>query len=330
MKQQTIDFARAEQLDLLSRAQLEAGLPQDSKSRANVRGSTLRLVLRAIDDFGRGGTAWPSQKTLAERTGLSDRQVKRAIAALKAMSVLCVECHPNPYGGRSNHYAIVWSELALLVNTSAPVPNKRRKAHQNTHPNLQDIMARSPKSDRDTVSIDGDMVSSDGDMVSIGGDKVSPKSYLNAINVLTAPKAIGGGGGDFCSEGQKTLEDELLSVGVRCVRRVQEEAKARKLSETDLLGIVSEFRANKAKFRSAGAILERIRSGGWPAELEQPEQVAARANASDAKKRREEIESIRYRIISAGRKAKAPDEAITAKLRAALDHFGFQGEPEWA
>jgi len=89
-QQLTIDFARAEQLDLLSRARLESSYAGDRPETNRVRAATLRLLLRTIDDFGRGGVAWPSIETIAQRSSISVRQVKRGLAVFKSLSVLCM------------------------------------------------------------------------------------------------------------------------------------------------------------------------------------------------------------------------------------------------
>ena len=104
MAQLTIDFERAEQLGMVARWECP-----------RVRGvspAACKAVLRAIDGFGRGREAWPSERTLAQVAGVSERTVKRAIRHLVNLSVLISE-RRGPH--TLNHYRIVWTELALLV-----------------------------------------------------------------------------------------------------------------------------------------------------------------------------------------------------------------------
>jgi AraC-like DNA-binding protein len=102
--QQQFDWTRAEQLGLLERAVLPR--------RPGVSSAALKSVLKAIDGFGRGREAWPSEATLAQCCGFSERTVRRALAALVELSLLIVQRH----GGLTlNHYRVVWTELALLA-----------------------------------------------------------------------------------------------------------------------------------------------------------------------------------------------------------------------
>lgn len=85
-------------------------------------------VLRVIDDHGQG--CWPSQKTIAREAGCKRRSAQAAIKALAAKSLICVE-RKQPKGRTdrltANHYTIVWSEVASLVdrqrkNNATPAP----------------------------------------------------------------------------------------------------------------------------------------------------------------------------------------------------------------
>jgi hypothetical protein len=108
MKQQSIDFTRGEQLALI------AGAKIPTPSGRGVSPSSVKFVLRTIDDFARGGKCWASQETIASRTDMSDRTVRRALGILEDLSLICVERYRGHDGKSRNHYTIVWSELALL------------------------------------------------------------------------------------------------------------------------------------------------------------------------------------------------------------------------
>ena len=102
--QTEFDFCRAEQLGMIDR--------WEPPGRLGVSSAACKAVLRAIDSFGRGREAWPSEATLAAVAGLSVRTVKRVVRALVDWSLLIVE-RRGPM--TVNHYRIVWSELALLM-----------------------------------------------------------------------------------------------------------------------------------------------------------------------------------------------------------------------
>lgn len=107
-RQLELDFARGEQLAMIRDARF---------AETNVSAPLLKLVLRSIDDHGRGRECWPSQKTLAAETGCSIRQLVRAIAILRDDYGVLI-CQRRRLAGctaaSGNHYRIVWSELALL------------------------------------------------------------------------------------------------------------------------------------------------------------------------------------------------------------------------
>lgn len=71
--------------------------------------TSARLVLLAIAHFEGDQGAWPSQKTLAEMTGLSTRSVRRAIHELAELHELDVIAdNGQGYGARkSNRYFVI-------------------------------------------------------------------------------------------------------------------------------------------------------------------------------------------------------------------------------
>lgn len=147
MKQQTIDFTRGEQLAMIAGAKIPA------PTGRGVSPSSVKFVLRTIDDFARGGLCWASQETIAARTDLSDRTVRRALTILEELSLICVERQRGQDGKSRNHYTIVWSELALLQlprrSASTPEPTGRtRPVGQTNQPDVTsdqpDICADQP------------------------------------------------------------------------------------------------------------------------------------------------------------------------------------------
>jgi len=119
--QQTFDWTRAEQLALVER--------WECPRLRGVSGIAVKAVLRAIDGFGRGREAWPSEATLAQVAGMSVRTVKRAIKALESLSLVTIE-RKGPQ--TVNHYRIVWTELACRApenrRVNCPVEGSERSA----------------------------------------------------------------------------------------------------------------------------------------------------------------------------------------------------------
>ena len=64
------------------------------------------IYLHLSSRVDREGVCWPSQKRLAEESGISERQVQRAVSELKLLGVLevTVEAHAT---GRRNRYRLL-------------------------------------------------------------------------------------------------------------------------------------------------------------------------------------------------------------------------------
>ena len=117
-RQQHLDFTRGEQGELLRKACLPSVVASDG---GKVKDAVLKSVLKSIDYFGRGREAFPTVQTIAADVGYSVRHVKRAIEALEALSLIIKRKKARRTAdGRwatPNHYRIVWTELALLVQS---------------------------------------------------------------------------------------------------------------------------------------------------------------------------------------------------------------------
>lgn len=108
--QQEMDFHRGDQLGML-----EACSPPSVRlsPSVTVKGSTLKLVLRAIDGFARGRACFADQSTIAQRCSLHVATVRRAIRALEGLQVLaCDRRYNQRIQATMNYYSIVWPELA--------------------------------------------------------------------------------------------------------------------------------------------------------------------------------------------------------------------------
>ena len=73
-----------------------------------------RLVILALADYAdeRGGSCWPSVKTICQETLLSERQVQYALRALEQMGEIVVEQKGG--GRRSTKYRLIMAEVQNL------------------------------------------------------------------------------------------------------------------------------------------------------------------------------------------------------------------------
>lgn len=118
---------------------------------------------------------------------------------------------------------------------------------------------------------------------------------------------------------RRQVIDDLDAIKLDRAIAVANEAETRGLSPEDVGEIIYEYNANRSKFRSPGAVADRVRNGCWPAEgVKNGSQIQAvdEARRKDSEKNDRDREL--YLIVNAGRKAKKTDEEIKVDLRAAL------------
>ena len=145
--QRELDFERGAQLRLLRAPLPDSVEIVEGKASRCVLASTMRSVLKEIDDFARDGLCWASAKTIAENLNFNERTVRRATRALESLSLICKTRKWSATAGRVlNHYNIVWSELAVREarfkqqDQTDPVtrpngPNDQTKRTRGTRPN---------------------------------------------------------------------------------------------------------------------------------------------------------------------------------------------------
>ncbi len=115
--QRQIDFPRAEKLAMLDRVRFGRP-PRGTPARCQASEAVCKAVLKVIDGCARfSPTSWPGEDLIAARTGYSARAVRRAVARLQGVGILAVADR----GRMSNLYAIVWTELALMVQRQQAV-----------------------------------------------------------------------------------------------------------------------------------------------------------------------------------------------------------------
>ena len=114
MKQEQLDFTRAEQLGILRR--LPSVLDTDS---GEVSKRSIHAVLRAVDEFANSGTGWcwASTETIASQAIVSERTVRRAMRWLDDAGFVTSKLRGN---GQTKMTKIVWSNLAELVEVPVP------------------------------------------------------------------------------------------------------------------------------------------------------------------------------------------------------------------
>ncbi len=143
-KQLPLDFPRERRRDRGEELAIlrKAVLPSVKTKRGGVSSSTLKAVLRAIDDHSR--VCFASQETLAREVGISVEQCKRAVDALEnTLSLIWKERKTTPRGTPCNHYGIVWEELRLLAPS-------RQRDQSVTRDTLPSVMVRDQSVTRDT------------------------------------------------------------------------------------------------------------------------------------------------------------------------------------
>ncbi len=230
--QREFDFNRASQLSALRDAVLP-GVPQ-------VSAAAMKAALRAIDDFARtDGECFATAETLAVTAGVGLRTVKRALAALESLSLVTCERRKSRYGTTTNHYRIVWSELALL-NGRRPSDQRAMVARAECHGGtLQRAMVSNQRA----------MVSDQRAMVALaechGGTQTvlginRPQPPRETAEVVAAAASVG------------VLEENATAAVTT--------AMARGVTLVELLALVDHYRANASSWRGPGALVAAFRA----------------------------------------------------------------------
>jgi hypothetical protein len=279
--QSEFDFHRGDQLGFLRSVQIADG---DS-----VSGTACKAVLRAIDDFGR--ECFASIPTVAASANVSERVCKRAISRLVKLSLVTRERQRNTFGTVTNHYRIVWSEVECLSRVGRP-PVGDRRTFQGLETNGPSCKTIGPLATDHRAMVADQWATSDrpsghGGLQSERSEKDPP---LSAIGPAAAVSI-------FWSDGERRSALELLSKFVERPRQTLETAINVGISPSELGSIVAEFQANRPLFRSAGAIVDRIRSGSWPVSGVKSIEELAKASEKVAKSKRSfDRDDLRYRI----------------------------------
>lgn len=332
--QQEFDFHRGDQLGLLRAIKIPDG--------DGVSGTAVKAVLRAIDDYGR--ECFASMATLADNANVSDRVVKRAIARLVSLSLITKEKKKNSFGVVTNHYRIVWSEVELFCNrvevelscgrppVDAPVKPQGCQARVSGTAFLGTPVSRSHANTTLTVGPSEESV----------GPLATDHWAIRADRWAISDRPLGHDGTqsersakdpprtDACevvvevfdswSPAEQASAFELLQKFLARPRLGLDAAIEAKVSPQEVGKICAEFQANRALFRSSGAIIDRIRNGSWPvAGVKSIEEIAT-ANESKAFQRRSvDRERIRWQICEEWKRIGKWSSSSNAEIEAEVD-----------
>lgn len=309
--QQQIDFSRAEQLAILRDCQLPKGL--------GVAPSTLKLVLKIMDDYGRGRESFMAIPRLARDCNVGEKQVGRAIAILKERSLLLVELKKSELGTVVNHYRIVWSELMLLrkERTTRSEPSGSDRTFQ---PDRKDICDRAIghfggsdgtfRADRKVIC--------EGQGHPIGEKIERINASKRTLNASNRESAVVIERIEVSEERQwDHLCDELQAEGL--ASSVAREARLQGMPLKQLDAILCDYRANRTRLLGAGALAHRIREGVWPVPgiISAAEKI--RQEDEHLAKRLQQMRDVRFKeIVQTGRRNKLDATTIREQLLAEL------------
>lgn len=312
--QQLFDFQRGDQLGILDKAVIPAEV-------GFVSSMAMKSVLRVINSYcGRNGVAWPSIGKIATEAGCSEQQVMRAIKVLEARNLLLVErCPP-----RSNKYWILWSDLSLLCSgrqlPSAPTAASAVLGHQDPRRELADSTTQF-----DDINQRGntDSLKCHTDSLIVHTDSMIPDP-IRTSKEPPPPGTRARAAADLWSEEEEAAGLVRLQSLVDRPRQTLAAAKQARLGFEELIRICDEFEANRSLFRSGGALVDRIRTGEWPARgVRSLEEIAAAPSMKTAKVF-DRFAAKKY-LLSKG----IQGEELTAKVDAMeLEYQRFHGNGE--
>jgi hypothetical protein len=300
--QLTIDFSRAEQLGFLRDVQFTATAAADG---IRVKPLLLKAILRSIDDHGRGRTCYVNQATLAAEANCSLHQTKRAVAALASLGVLAIVRKQNPAGTVCNHYTIVWSELAVrcqLATSHRPPADKQPVIHTD-------------QSSLEGTSLDPDQSSFPADRSSFLSDQSSFKGTFKGSAQGSALRTAAPYP-QHPNEDQDTAAAAIVALGFSgsVARELVAQSDQPDQLPAELDRLLAIARRNTKKLdRPHAAVVYRLRHGTWPADGIRDDE-----GEPDVTQKPPDPERLYNDIVWAGRRKRAPDEAIRRVLQTHL------------
>jgi hypothetical protein len=286
-RQRTIDYSRASQLRMIRECEpplVQIAGPGERKP-VGVAPKSLKAVLWCLDEHGRGHECFPSEGRIAEMTKLGLRTVKRAIAALERLSLICVSRRKSIYGVTQNHYRLVWSEIELLCqpgrgsSIESNLPTREPATRPTAATRLPELDADHtgagtfpPWDPPDQSAVAADQSAVAADQSAVAAPKPPFKRFRNASYPPPAASASSMVVDAAWPAAAAVLAK--LRIGGDVIgswRKILECAAARGLSEQDLLEQIELGEAtlalstNARKFtKPLGALAFFLREGRWP------------------------------------------------------------------
>ncbi len=350
-RQNHFDYPRAEQLGYLR----DCELPNvKTKDQGVVTGKLLKAVLTRLDDHGGGRECYLSAETIAAEAGMSLRHAKRAVEALRSLSLICAAPRRTPRGSVCNHYRIVWSELALLCRprqrANSPTDSATKRADS-----FQRVPSAAPGESGGATKPPAGEFSTPQSVVSVGDQsaRLSDQSArLSKQSAMLAPEAPyeapyeapppptppNQSGDRALPLGDwRVAGEELQRAGIGAWRKVLSQARARGQPAGEFLAHLHGALATVLLPENVPRLKDPTKSlawyllnGRWPVDdVVSPQEASQRHE--DAR-RREQIEAMRLRVFSIireGRKQGLVEEVIQQQLRTELPEWFLRAEGRW-
>ncbi len=326
MQQATFDFNRGDKLGLLD----DLCIPD----APGIRGSTAKTVLRVIDGFGE--RCFASSSTMMSRTSLTLRTIKRALHRLEELGMIVPDERKrmNPNGSVTKVRRIDWTVMAARVDSqmrgTSSTPSIERTMLGSSSQRVPNATSASGASSarlsteipttehRAMVSEHGAMVSEHGAMVSEHGARVAPNTkepQRTATNQRTSEPNTAAAAFDFSLD-WKPLEQRMRALGVSQPGLGLRAAREARMAPAEVAAICDEFERHRSRFASAGALVARLRYGGWSVELPDAAKVAMAAPIERAKDLERQRSSLfaRFRDEARARLGRRLEDADFAEI----------------
>lgn len=313
--QTTLDFTRGDKLGLLD----DLCIPD----APGIKGATAKTVLRVIEGFG--DRCYASAATMMTRTNLKLRTIKRALARLEQLDIVLTDARKrvNPSGVVTKSRLIDWTVIASRVDSQkriASYPQSVPSVGASSQPRFDAASARIGNETQSafdsehgaTVTAHGAMVSAHGAMVSKHGATVAPKPLEPQRTATNRPSNSAAA---VSFDDWSHVEKRLRELKVHLPGLAIEAATASKLTQEAVLAICDEFELHRSRFSSPGAIVSRLRYGGWSVALPGSERVIS--ESQKAKNDSRQRERIRFELSKEWRaigRWPAPDTEVEAEI----------------
>jgi hypothetical protein len=238
---------------------------------------------------------------ITARTTRSERTIQNWTRDCKELGILVVEYASQQYGGHNwNTYRINMLRLRELLNQGRSGV-KRGETTSGLRPETTSGLRPETTSGLKQRSV----------------QRRIPPPPMDTPPVATRPAAADSF--DLISQEWDAVRDALHQSDIHRAEIAIRLAKDQGMPPAQVLEIVGQYAQNKSRFRSPGAIVDRIRNGSWPVALPTQESIDAARQSTQQSQAKKDREREFYRLCRQWQAEKVWHMKTNEEIEAELD-----------